>query len=44
MPTSSNEGYPKTIKAYGQVYYSVLIYTYVDTQRESAKYEPREKI
>lgn len=44
MPASSNEGYPKTFKACGQMHYSVLIYTYVDTRKESAKDESREKI
>lgn len=44
MPASSNEGYPKTLKACGQMYYSVLLYTYVDTRKESAKDESREKI
>lgn len=34
----------KTIKACGQMHYSVLIYTYVDTRKESAKDESREKI
>lgn len=37
-------GASKTIKACGQMHYSVLIYTYVDTRKESAKDESREKI
>lgn len=37
-------GTSKTIKACGQMHYSVLIYTYVDTRKESAKDESREKI
>lgn len=30
--------------ACGQMHYSILIYTYVDTRKESAKDESREKI
>ena len=42
LPTQT--GTSKTIKACGQMHYSVLIYTYVDTRKESAKDESREKI
>lgn len=41
------QGTSKPIKACGQMHYSVLIYTYVDTRKESkesAKDESREKI
>lgn len=37
-------GTSKTIKACGQMHYSVLIYTYVDTREEGAKDESRQKI
>lgn len=38
------QGHQKPLKPVDKMHYSVLIYTYVDTRKESAKDESREKI